>query len=182
MTTTVDAQSAATGPSARLAELREATARLRTRAGSDTERWLLLGGAVLVPLGIVLVVLGYWGASHAPRVIQQIPYLVSGGLLGIALVFAGGFSYFAWWLTRIVREQSSLAARLDAQTEAVVTELSGLRAELRQLNGLTSSAPQLVSTRGGELVHRPTCRVVAGRGDLRPATDGPACKVCQPDT
>jgi len=180
--TTVDAQAAPTEPSLRLAELRSATARLRTRAGSDTERWLLLGGAVLVPLGLVLVVLGYWGASHAPRVIQQIPYLVSGGLLGLALVFAGGFSYFAWWLTRIIREQSRLSERVDSQTDALVAELSGLRAELRQLAGAATSAPQLVSTRGGELVHRPTCRVVAGRGDLRVATAGPACKVCQPET
>jgi hypothetical protein len=182
VTTSFDAQPAAAEPTARLAELRAATARLRTRATSDTERWLLLGGAVLVPLGLVLVVLGYWGAAHAPRVIQQIPYVMSGGFLGIGLVFAGSFSYFAWWLTRIVREQSGLAARMDAQTDALVAELSAVRAELRHLGGVVTTGPELVSTRGGELVHRPTCRVVAGRTDLRPVTDGPACKVCQPQT
>lgn len=181
MTTSMDAQPTVAEPSARLADLRAATARLRTRATSDTERWLLLGGAILVPLGIVAIVLGYWGAAHAPRVIQQIPYAISGGFLGVGLVFAGGFSYFAWWLTRMVREQSRVADRVDAQTAAFVAEIAGLRAELRGLSGSAAPAAQLVSTPNGELVHRPSCRAVAGRTDVVPATGGVPCKVCQPD-
>jgi len=169
-------------PTTRLQELRRATADLRTRATSDTEHWLLLGGAVLVPLGLVFVVAGYWGASHAPRVIQQVPYLISGGLLGMAVVFAGAFSYFAFWLTRIVREQQSLAGRIDAQTATLAAELAGLRADLRQQRGESAEGLVLVSTPTGSLVHLPTCRLVAGRADLRAGDpDGQPCKVCQPN-
>jgi hypothetical protein len=112
-----------------IAELHRSARRLAT-ATSLQDRWLLWAGSVLVPLGLLLIALGYRGAAHAPRVIQQIPYEISGGMLGLALVFAGGFSYFAWWLTRVVRQQERLAARIDAQTATLVAELRSLRESL----------------------------------------------------
>ena len=106
-----------------LAELRLAARALGRRSGADTQRWLLTAGAALVPIGLLLVVLGYWGAAHAPREIQQVPYLISGGLLGLALVFAGGFAYFAYWLTRILREQIRIGDKIDEQTQRLSDEL-----------------------------------------------------------
>lgn len=163
----------------RLAELRQAAANLHRRASTaGTERWLLLAGAILVPLGLVLIVAGYWGAAHAPRVIQQIPYQLSGGVLGTALVFAGGFSYFAYWLTQILNEQQRTAARLDAQTAALVEELRALRAAVVGVEAV-SDEPDLVTTPGGTLAHLPSCPVVAGRADTKPAAAGSRpCKVC----
>ena len=114
-------------PRNHLAELRLAARALGRRRGADSERWLLTAGAALVPLGLVLVLLGYWGAAHAPREIQQIPYLISGGLLGVALVFAGGFAYFGYWLTRILREQIRSVERIEEQTQRLTEELRGLR-------------------------------------------------------
>jgi predicted membrane chloride channel (bestrophin family) len=110
-----------------LAELRLAASNLGRGTGANTERWLLTGGAALVPIGLVLVVLGYWGAAHVPREIQQVPYLISGGILGLALVFAGGFAYFGYWLTRILREQIRIVDKLEEQTERLTEELRSLR-------------------------------------------------------
>ncbi|MDX6553674.1 MAG: hypothetical protein QOH74_2162 [Gaiellales bacterium] len=109
-----------------LAELRLAATALARRSGPDTERWLLTGGAALVPIGLVLIGLGYWGAAHAPREIQQIPYLISGGILGLGLVFAGGFAYFAYWLTRILREQIRIGDKIEEQTQRLSEELRSL--------------------------------------------------------
>jgi len=75
---------------------------------------MLVGGGTMVPLGIVFVLLGWFGASRSVLVFEQIPYLISGGVLGLALVFGGGFTYFAYWLTVMVRESRSARAEMTA--------------------------------------------------------------------
>src|SRR5438874_2259163 len=83
---------------------------LHTRAGgADKARALLVMGGILIPLGIVLILLGWSGVSHTTDTFEQTPYVVSGGLLGLALVVAGGFCYFGYWQTQVVR-----AVRRDA--------------------------------------------------------------------
>src|SRR5687767_1150575 len=106
MTTTVESVGEAGEPVARGAERQErletAVRSLRTRAAdADLPRLLLIAGGVLLPLGVVAIVLGWQGASHTPYAAEQMPYLISGGILGLAFVFAGGFLYFAFWLTQL---------------------------------------------------------------------------------
>lgn len=89
----------------RYARLTDQAGRLRGRRSSgEPGRVLYLAGGVLVSLGLSLVVLGYIGVSHTIYVFEQLPYLVSGGILGGCLVIAGCFSFFAFWLTRIHTE------------------------------------------------------------------------------
>jgi hypothetical protein len=96
-----------------------AVARLRRRtAGFPPDRWLPVAGAVLVPLGISCIALGWYGAAHTTRLYQQVPYVLSGGVAGLAFVFAGGFAYFAAWMTRQVHETRAQADRLAALLEA----------------------------------------------------------------
>ena len=57
------------------------------------------------PLGLVIIVLGWHAASHSAYLFQEIPYLISGGLLGVALVAGGGFLFFrgrGWFLRMMV--------------------------------------------------------------------------------
>jgi Na+/melibiose symporter-like transporter len=84
--------------------------RLRGRTASDRSRALFIAGGVALSLGFSLVILGYLGASHTIYVFEQIPYLISGGILGGALVIAGGFCYFAFWLTRLHAEMAQTRA------------------------------------------------------------------------
>jgi hypothetical protein len=70
----------------------------------DASRWLLVAGGILVPLGIFLVLLGWSGAAATPLVFEQIPYLISGGLLGVGLMVLGGIVYFSYWMTVLVKE------------------------------------------------------------------------------
>ena len=54
------------------------------------------GGAVLHRHRIRLaIIFGWYGAAHSAYLFQEIPYLISGGLLGVALVAGGGFLFFA---------------------------------------------------------------------------------------
>ena len=40
---------------------------LRTRAGAGSlDRWMLIIGGIAVPLGLLLILLGWQGASHTP--------------------------------------------------------------------------------------------------------------------
>lgn len=89
----------------RYARLTERAGQLRGRRGPAAPgRVLYVAGGLLVSLGLSLVVLGYIGVSRTIYVFEQMPYLVSGGILGGCLVIAGCFSFFAFWLTRIHAE------------------------------------------------------------------------------
>ena len=141
----------------------------------------MLAGA-LVPVGMLLVLVGWHGASRTPNVYEQIPYLISGGELGQTLAMVGGLLYFAYWLTALVREQRAQgAAIVDAIThlESVIVDA------LREGRGTAvPAAPPLVATARGNLAHDPGCSVVAGRTGLRavtPAEGLPRCRICLPD-
>lgn len=153
------------------------------------ERTLMILGGVIAPIGVVIVLLGWWGASQTPFVFEQVPYLISGGLFGLALVFLGAFLYFAHWLTELVREHRS-------QSSAIIEALQRLQDEVVRLGdaqvsseGSDSIAPRrddtaLVATARGTMAHRPDCVVVAGKSDLRriAGSDGlKSCKLCDLD-
>ncbi len=63
--------------------------------------WQVIAGAILIPLGVVLILLGWYGAAHARVVQQQIPYMVSGSFIGLGCMIVGGLLFFGHWLYRI---------------------------------------------------------------------------------
>src|SRR5438067_6707141 len=75
-----------------------------TRGESPLLFWLTIVGAVLLPLGLLVIGLGWYGAAHTPYSYEQTPYLISGGLLGVGIVLTGGFIYFGTWLARLLVE------------------------------------------------------------------------------
>jgi hypothetical protein len=168
-------------------DLAKGLSRLRRRADMvPTDRWLAVAGGVLMPLGVVLVIVGWYGASHTTRLFEEIPYLISGGLLGIVLSTIGAALYFGYWLTRIVageRQIVEVLARVEAKIDAGPVESNGSGAGA---STAAASAGAFVATRTGSMFHRPDCPVVADRADkeLRrvklPATGMSPCKLCAP--
>jgi hypothetical protein len=171
----------------RVARLRSSVGGLRTRAASrGLDFYLFLTGAVLVPFGFLVMVLGWWGASHTGYVFDQIPYMISGGLMGLGLVLVGSFAYFAYWLTRMFHQQRE-------QTDRTVAALERLEARLGDLpaaaNGRASTTgrnggAQFVATASGTMFHLSDCSVVAGRSGLRKVRGDEAdlepCRLCDP--
>lgn len=169
--------------SGRMTGLAERVHRLRTSASAGGyDRWLLIAGALLMPLGIVLILLGWAGAARTPLQFEQTDYLISGGILGLALVVAGGFTYFAYWQTVRLREARVQAADLARGIGRLETLLSGGGASVA--SGIEAPRPVYVATAGGTIFHRPDCAAVAGREDLREidvdATTLTACRICTP--
>jgi len=158
--------------------------RRRTTAGLDVERRLGLAGGGLLVGGVVLVLLGWYGAAHTSRVYLQIPYLISGGLLGVVAAFAGGSLYFASWVTRLVHDERARAARAEAASAEVAATLLRIESLLAGGAGPAAGA-DLVATPSGRLAHRPGCPTVAGRPDPRRVAPGrhelAGCRMCQPD-
>lgn len=88
--------------SSRFAVLSEAISSVRGRRRGDERvaKAMRIVGALLLPIGIAAIIIGWYGASHTGKIYEQNAYLISGGILGLAFVFAGGFLYFSYWLTR----------------------------------------------------------------------------------
>lgn len=179
------------GAAERVARLRDRVSKLRIRGWSmDVPRLLMLLGGVLLCLGLVVIGAGWYGAAHTPYLFEQVPYMISGGLLGIGLVAAGGFLYFAYWMTRQVDETKRQSARTQEALEQVQKALTEALAagpptgSGRAASGRSArSNGSFVATKGGSMFHRPDCPVVAGRTDLRKVGaegDLEPCRMCDP--
>jgi hypothetical protein len=171
----------------RITRLSEQVRHVRTRAASgNLDRWLLIVGGVLMPLGIILILLGWAGASRTPLPFEQTDYLISGGILGLALVISGGFTYFAYWQTVRIRESRVQNQELTSAIKRVEVLLGGgaavatTAAEARPV----AAKQTFVATPTGSMFHRPDCAAVAGRQDLTTvdaaATKLRPCRICAP--
>lgn len=154
--------------------------------------WQVMIGAILLPLGIAVIVLGWNGAAHGRVSQQQIPYLISGGILGLAGVLVGCFFYWGHWLYRIydqadLHHQQALREQRELMRELL--EALGPRARSDAPAGVSSSNGALrtfVATPSGTNFHTAGCPMVSHRmGELRVVTEQDAqhmkpCRVCEP--
>lgn len=110
-------------PSSRHAALASAVGRIRLRRGRmAVDQILLVAAAILFPLGLVFILLGWDGAAHNGHTYAQIDYLISGGIFGLGLSVAGGFMYFGYWLSRQINE----SRRQNALTVQALQRLEDL--------------------------------------------------------
>ena len=151
---------------------------------------LFVSGAVLLPLGLIVIILGWYGAAHTPYQYDQLSYLVSGGLLGLGLTFCGGFLYFGAWLARIASDNRDTAKRLSDTLLVLADVVSHSASVAQNSTGTPTPAAHrdagavLVVAGNGRTVHRRDCSLVAHRDDLVPAGgDAPdltPCRLCAP--
>lgn len=137
-------------------------------------------GLALAAIGLIAIAFGWNGAAGQTSTLAQMPYILSGGLIGIAFVILGA----AMLIVQGNREDRALLeSKLDLLAEAF---LEG------QGRAVKADAPGDVSglvVAGSASYHVPGCRLVDGREEtsyLTPAEargrDLKACRVCQPDT
>ena len=139
--------------------------------------WL---GALLMPTGIIVILLGYYGVANAVFDFDRDAYAYSGGFLGLALTFTGGFLYFGAWLARIADDNRAASKRL-ADTLLVLADVTSRSAALSEGGVDTAALPVVAGN--GSTVHRRDCALISHRDDLRPAGDDPtltSCRVCKP--
>ena len=140
---------------------------------------LLISVGLLV-IGIVFVILGWYGAAHTNILTEQIPYLISGGLLGMALIIVAGVMASSATAERDTRElRTDLARAMSGM--GTVPHSGG--------PGLVAAGPdgQVFIVPGGHSFHEPGCPIVEGKDasslPLRKAIDQGyvTCKLCGTD-
>jgi hypothetical protein len=137
-TSTSTSTSPSTPVPTRLRRLGVAIDRARpSRSGRNIRKWMEMIGMALIVFGFVCILLGWYGAAHSPYLYQEVPYLISGGLLGVALVIGGGIFVRSAWSMRQVEEDRRNAL-------AIVRSVDRLERILRSLD----------ETRRVELVER----------------------------
>jgi hypothetical protein len=137
-------------------------------------------GIVLVAAGLLVIGIGWNGAAGAGGQINgvsdlraQLPWLLSGGFLGLALVVFGAAMV-------VVHNARVDRARLEAKLEQLV-ELAAAGSAAAP----ASAAGLFVA--GASSYHRPDCRLAGGRSDVSYVTGAEAsargltpCRVCNP--
>jgi hypothetical protein len=93
-------------PEERDARLSDGASALAGRSGSllRNPHLLLATSATLMTVGIVCIVLAWIGIARSTMVEEQMSYLVSGGLLGLALTVVGALTFFSHWITVLIRQ------------------------------------------------------------------------------
>lgn len=148
-------------------------------------------GGVLMPFGVLAICLGWYGSAHAHYEYDQNVYLISGGLLGLGLVFLGGFLYFGAWLSRMAADQKQASAQLTdamlALADVVAVRQRIQSGEVSPTEAATSHdhGAELVTAGANTTVHRRDCALVTSRPDLHDyVPDGSiatTCRVCKPE-
>lgn len=169
----------------RFASLAEQVRAIRGRGRTGrADVWMLYVGGTLMPLGGLLILLGWLGASRTPFLFEQTPYLISGGLLGVALVIAGGFVYFGYWQSLRIRESRQQSEELTAAVARLETLLASGHSVADGDSGAGAQTARFVATPQGSIFHRPDCTIVAGRTQLRRVDpdrdDLSPCQICEP--
>lgn len=92
--------------------------------------FLLWLSATLMLLGLAAILLGWAGASRSILMEEQLPYLISGGLLGLALSFIGAITLLAQWVLVLVREQRAREVVRRRDHEQLIEHLDAMTAAL----------------------------------------------------
>lgn len=195
MTTTQSPQAIAPEPAAApvphvmpRAGSRDGVAPLRNNPAQLLHTVLFVAGAVLLPTGLIVIGLGWYGVAHTPYAYDQMSYLVSGGILGLGITFVGGFLYFGSWLARVAADQKESQRQLSDTLMLLADAVSHNNVVAASATRAAPARPRdpgavLVVAGNGTTVHRADCDLVAGRDDLRPAgPDAPnltPCRLCR---
>lgn len=144
-------------------------------------RWNTLGGKLgllFCVAGLAVIWAGWNGAGSYNDIRKQFPYLISGGIAGLALVVIGA-------ALMIIQSQRADRVQLEANLTELRTILERMTGRPAS-NGAGESGTNLVVA-GPSSYHRPTCKLVAGR-DLRKMAVREAesaglepCRTCAPE-
>ena len=141
-----------------------------------------LGVAVCI-IGFVVIFLGWNGAASFNDLRQQFPYVISGGIAGLAMVALGA-------ALLVIEAARAERAELQGSIEDLRRAIEGLGS--LSSNGQTATMPAAAGATdlvvaGSASYHRPDCRLVSGREQSTLMTIGDAeeqglaaCRICAP--
>ena len=131
-------------------------------------------GVLFCLLGFVIMFLGWNGASRYPNVAQQFPYLISGGVIGLAIVVVGA-------ALLVVQNHRVDRARLEAAIDRLAAAVDA------QGGALPDAGLGGYVVAGQSSYHRVDCSLAEARDDAELVGIDEAmdrnlspCRVCTP--
>jgi hypothetical protein len=125
--------------------------RLADRQGKHpvlgNEHFLLTTAASLMTVGVSAILLGWLGAARSTLVEEQLPYLISGGLLGVSLSIVGALMLFSHWLTVAIRENRVHEAARRSDHEQLMDALRHLGGALAPEEGSNNGSARSAQPR-----------------------------------
>lgn len=151
------------------------------RAELLRRNWRTLSALALLVAGVTFVLLAWYGAAYTNILTEQIPYLISGGLLGLGLIIVAGFLASSASIERETQElRRELARALDGLRTAEARP-GGPASEPAGADGRVFVVP------GGKSYHVAGCPILEGKDGVRTLAAGEAagsgyaiCKLCGP--
>ena len=148
-------------------------------------------GLAVIAIGLLVIGIGWNGmaggggeVNGVPNLNAQLPWLISGGILGLALVVFGASMI-------VVHNARNDRARIEAKLDEVVQAMSRSAVAAPETYPFepATSAKGRAFVAGASAYHDPSCRLVQGRDDVTyvSASDAAdqnlkACRVCKPAT
>lgn len=142
--------------------------------------WRITISVVAFVLGIVFILLGWYGAAYTNIVSEQIPYLISGGLLGLALIIVAAIMASA-----AVRDREAALLRRDI-ARAIANAGAGVQSlGARDLDTTSMRTDAVYAVPGGRSFHLAGCPIIEGKDGVRELRANDArrhglepCKLC----
>ena len=157
-------------------------AKLRSRVDWRTfvrENARLLITFALLVLGVVFVILGWYGAAHTNILTEQIPYLISGGLLGLGLIIVAGVM-----AAGAAQERTTEALRREIASALASMSVGAPDAGVRR-DTFSSNGHHVYVVPGGRSFHVAGCPILEGKEGIKEmqpaqatAAGYVACKLC----
>lgn len=130
---------------------------------------------VLILVGFGLIAFGWSGAAGLDYTQGQIPYLISGGLLGLGFIFYG--------CTTLIARAIRVAQKQQGTQLVEIAEL--LRIPVRS-SGPDALPDDDLVVAGATSFHREDCRLASGRGTSQISREEALskglepCRICEP--
>ncbi|MGH2752760.1 MAG: hypothetical protein ACRDK3_18110 [Actinomycetota bacterium] len=138
-------------------------------------------GLLFIALGFVLIGKAWDGAASINFVQGQMPYLLSGGFMGLALVITGCTLLF---MTTLRSERRALHDKFDEMATLLGRNLNRLGAAA---NGSATGAGAEQVVAGVTVYHRAGCKILEGKDEAvtitvqQAAAEGLSpCRSCEP--
>jgi hypothetical protein len=148
----------------------------------DADRRVRLGrilGFWLIIIGIVVIAKAWDGSASKVRVDSQVPYLLSGGFLGLGMVVTGCTLLL---LSTVRAERQLMTDKFDEMTTLLSRNLGRLSVAS---NGSGANTEQVIA--GGDAYHRVDCKILKGKSNLTTISVAQAvaeglspCRSCDP--
>jgi hypothetical protein len=163
--------------------------------------WLWVGralrpyvGWICAGIGFLVIILGWFGVSGQALVAKQLPYLISGGIGGIAIVGVGA----AYVAVEQIRRDSGRLDRLERMVDELHRALlarpdappvASWTAEPAPAHDHSSNGTEaFVALPVGQTYHRPSCSMVQGKDHVERVTPAVVsaralrpCRICEPE-